>query len=154
MLPFLLKALGGTTYGLWILIGSLTGYFGLLDLGVRGALCRQLAFHSARRSVTDVNATLSTGIALLICACGLALAGGFALQFVFFRVFDVPSSQELSVRVALAIASVTLAISFPLTAFDAALWGAQRFDRTNQIDVLVSILRAALVFFLIGFCCG
>lgn len=32
--PFLVRRLGETSYGLWIPIGSLTGYFGLLDLGV------------------------------------------------------------------------------------------------------------------------
>ena len=33
--PFVLHHLGNTGYGVWTLVLSLTGYFGLLDLGIR-----------------------------------------------------------------------------------------------------------------------
>ena len=32
--PFLVQRLGQSTYGLWIVISSLTGYFAVLDLGI------------------------------------------------------------------------------------------------------------------------
>src|SRR5712692_3971909 len=45
--PYLVHHLGNTGYGVWTLILSLTGYLGLLDLGVRGAVTRYLAkFHT------------------------------------------------------------------------------------------------------------
>jgi len=34
--PFVVRHLGNGSYGVWTLIGSLTGYLGLLDMGVRG----------------------------------------------------------------------------------------------------------------------
>ena len=34
--PFLVRRLGDTNYGLWIVIASFTSYFGMLDLGVAG----------------------------------------------------------------------------------------------------------------------
>src|SRR2546427_3011707 len=38
--PVVVHALGDTAYGVWSLLVSLTGYLGLLDLGVRGAVTR------------------------------------------------------------------------------------------------------------------
>jgi len=46
--PYILGKLGATSYGIWALIGSLVGYFGLLDLGVRSAVTKFVAsYHSA-----------------------------------------------------------------------------------------------------------
>ncbi|MEI8372301.1 MAG: oligosaccharide flippase family protein [Planctomycetota bacterium] len=145
MMPFVLNALGDTTYGLWALIASLTGCFGFLDLGVRGALGRQLAFHLARRDMHHVNTTLNTAVALLSAACLITLLGAVALQFLFFRLFDVSPDQEWIVRITLLLAGLNLALSFPISAFDATLWAAQRFDRLNQIDISVSVLKAVLM---------
>src|SRR6266852_6450116 len=45
--PYVVRRLGNTGYGVWTLILSLTGYLGLLDLGVRGAVTRYVAkFHA------------------------------------------------------------------------------------------------------------
>jgi O-antigen/teichoic acid export membrane protein len=45
--PFVVHHLGATSYGIWILIMSVTGYLGLLDLGVRGTVPRYIAtFHT------------------------------------------------------------------------------------------------------------
>jgi O-antigen/teichoic acid export membrane protein len=38
--PFIVHSLGDSGYGAWVLLGSLVGYLGLLDLGVRGAVMR------------------------------------------------------------------------------------------------------------------
>src|SRR5262249_49556845 len=46
--PFLIHRLGDSTYGLWIIIGSLTSYFGVLDLGVRGSVGRNVALFRER----------------------------------------------------------------------------------------------------------
>src|SRR5437588_12877830 len=90
LMPFLVHRLGDTRYGLWVLIGSLTGYFSYLDLGVRGSLGRYVAFHRARNDQEAVNATLSTALAGF-CAAGLiALLGSLAIRVLFFAWFDVP----------------------------------------------------------------
>ena len=146
MMPFVVHTLGDTTYGLWALIASMTGCFGFLDLGIRGALGRQLAFHLARRDVHNINATLNTALALLGEACLVALVGVLALQFLFFRLFEVPPDQVWTVRITLLLAGVNLALYFPISAFDATLWAAQRFDQLNQIDISVSLLKAVLMF--------
>ena len=65
--PLLVRRLGTTGYGLWIVIGSLSGYFGLLDLGLRGSVGRQLAFHRARSDHEATNRTLSSALRFSDC---------------------------------------------------------------------------------------
>src|SRR5690349_16468129 len=120
--PFLIHRLGETTYGLWILIGSLTGYFGLLDLGVRGSVGRYIAYHRAQNDQEEVNTTVNTALAVLCILAGLALVGTLTICLVFFHLFDVPADQVVSVRLALIIVGINLAVSFPLNLFDAILW--------------------------------
>src|SRR4051812_10986715 len=41
--PFILHRLGPAPFGLWVLITTLTGYYGVLDLGIRNAVLRHAA---------------------------------------------------------------------------------------------------------------
>ncbi len=148
--PFLVHRLGETTYGLWILIASLTGYFGLLDLGVRGSVGRYIAFHRAQDDPEAVNTTLNTALALLSTVAGVVLLGSLGISVVFFHLFDVPADQAAAARIALLIVGLNLALSFPLNLFDATLWAFQRFDVLNAIDIPVIIGRMLLTFWLIS----
>ncbi len=43
LMPFTIRHLGTSDYGLWMLVASLTSYFQLLDLGYGSGLVRQVA---------------------------------------------------------------------------------------------------------------
>src|SRR5262249_6714392 len=81
--PYMVHGLGHTLYGLWILIASLTNYFGFLDLGIRGAVGRNIAFLRAKHDTDGVNAVLSTALVLLSIAAMLALSASMVLLLVF-----------------------------------------------------------------------
>ena len=70
--PFLISNLGDETYSIWILLGSLTGCFGMLDFGMRGAVGRFVAFHHARDDRQAVERVLSAA-AMALCGMGFEL---------------------------------------------------------------------------------
>jgi O-antigen/teichoic acid export membrane protein len=148
--PFLVHRLGELGYGLWILIASLTGYFDLLDLGVRGSLGRTIAFHQARGDRDGASAALSTGLALLLGGAVLVLAGTAGLLSFFVDLFDMPAGQVESTRLALLLIGINLALIFPFSAFESVLWAYQRFDLINGIDIPALLLRVGLTFWLVG----
>ena len=51
--PFVIHTLGDTSYGIWILLTSLTGYFGLLNLGLRPAINKYVAEFAGSRAEAD-----------------------------------------------------------------------------------------------------
>ncbi|PYX34646.1 MAG: hypothetical protein DMG81_19670, partial [Acidobacteria bacterium] len=45
--PFILHRLGDTAFGIWVLIFSVTGYYGLFDLGIRSSVIRYVSTYTA-----------------------------------------------------------------------------------------------------------
>jgi len=144
VMPYLIQTLGSSTYGLWILIGTLTGYFGVLDLGVSAALGRLIAAHRARGELEQVNAVMSTACALLMTVfLVVCLATGVVLV-VFPLLFAVPADHATDVNYSLILVGVTFAMTFPGSIFMGFLWGHERFDLQNAVDIPTLILRTVL----------
>jgi O-antigen/teichoic acid export membrane protein len=140
----LIHRLGDTTYGIWIVLGSLTGYFGLLELGIRGSVGRHIALHFARNDQTRVNGTLNTALTILGAIGIAAMLGTCACLLFFFRVFDVAPEMVGEVQIALLLVGLNLGLALVLNAFDATLWGLQRFDLLNVIDIPTTLARVGL----------
>ena len=148
--PFLIHRLGESVYGLWILIAALTGYFGLLDLGIRGSVGRYIAFHRAQQDFNAVNSVLNTALVLLCGVAGVACIATLIAVWVFPHVFEIPAGYHNPARIALLIVGLNLALTFPVAIFDSVLWALQRFDLLNIVDIPIGILRTILVFYFIG----
>jgi O-antigen/teichoic acid export membrane protein len=149
--PFLVGRLGHEGYGLWILVGSFTNYFGLLDLGVRGSVGRTMAYYIGAGDWDRARQVMASATALLAAIGVLVLLLGLGLGFpLFFRVFDVPTPWVASTRLALVIVCVNLALSFPLQVFDGTLWALERFDQINRVDIAVTVSRTALSLWLVA----
>ncbi len=147
--PVLVHRLTDSVYGLWILIASMSGYFGLLDLGVRGSVGRYIAFYRARGEQRQMNVTLSTAVTILTGVAVLTLLATLLVLLVFFHLFDVPEVYVGAARLAIIIIGINLAITFPVSVFDGVLWGHERFDLLNAADIPVSLLRLVLTVWLV-----
>ena len=147
--PYLVHKLGQSTYGLWIVISSLTGYFGVLDFGIGSSVGLNVALYRARDDVRGVSAIVSTALAYLGVAGLVVLLATVGTQFVFFRVFDVPPDQVADARLALFLVGANFALWLPMNAFDGVLWGCRRFDLQNRVGVPTAIARGLLTFGLI-----
>ncbi|HYH69067.1 MAG TPA: oligosaccharide flippase family protein, partial [Urbifossiella sp.] len=64
-------------------------------------------------------------------------------------VFEIPPAQHEAVHLALQLVAVQLALFLVSTGFDATLWGCQRFDWLNMIDIPAVVLRTGLTFALV-----
>jgi O-antigen/teichoic acid export membrane protein len=148
--PFLVHNLGNSTYGLWIVIASLTSYFGIFDLGVRGSVGRNVALFRARDDLASINNTLSTAFFYLCGASGLALLITLGATVAFFHLIDVPAEQAEAARLALLLVGLQVALILPLQAFDGILWAYQRFDLQNSVDIPTVLVRAGLTWLLVS----
>jgi O-antigen/teichoic acid export membrane protein len=147
--PFLIRQLGDSVYGLWILIGSLTGYFGLLDLGVRGSVGRYIAFYRAQKDPEGVNGILNTALAALCIVAGAAALMTLVFVWLFPHMFVIPADQVQPARIALLIVGINLAVTFPVAIFDSVLWALQRFDLINIVDIPLGILRTLAAYYFV-----
>src|SRR5437667_7207048 len=60
--PYILHRLGDEAFGLWVLIFSLTGYYGLFDLGIRSSIVRYVAKYSATKDDDHLNRLVNTAM--------------------------------------------------------------------------------------------
>src|SRR5438552_12736758 len=78
MTPFVLRSLGDGRYGVWAVMTGLTGYYGLLDLGLRGGMTQHLARSLGLRDFDRFNRDASTGLAALTVCGSVIVAITFA----------------------------------------------------------------------------
>lgn len=144
--PYLVTHLGATNYGAWVMIGSLTGYFGLLDLGIRGSVGRYVAFYRAQHDDRAVNEIVSAALVMLTVAGILGLLGTLAAGFWADSLIgqDFDPSELFSVQFANLLCGVNLALLLPLSVFEGILWGCQRFDRLNYVRIPADAARGLL----------
>jgi O-antigen/teichoic acid export membrane protein len=145
MLPFNLNHLGATEYGLWILIGSLTLHFSILDLGYGGALVKFIAQYRAHRDGRALNEIASTmffvmaGFGLLAYALAATLAFNLGATFPRLGPEQVEMGKWLLLMIALYVA-----VSFPFGIFGGVTSGFQRYDANNFVAIATSVLVAVV----------
>jgi len=63
--PFIIHTLGSVEYGIWGLLGVLTGYAGLLDLGVRVSTSRYIVLYFGKGDDVRLDETIRTALGFL-----------------------------------------------------------------------------------------
>ena len=145
--PYILHRLGDEAFGLWILIFSFTGYYGLFDLGIRSSIVRYVARYSATDEQDELNRLINTamfsysGIGLV--AASLTLIATYYLN----SVFRVPPAFVTTARWLLFMVGISVSLGFPLGVFSGILEGLQRFYLLNLTNLSSTLLRAVFIVF-------
>jgi O-antigen/teichoic acid export membrane protein len=139
--PYLVKSLGEHDYGIWILLGSVVGYMGLLDFGIRGAVARYVAFYRAKDDPGAVRAVVWSGLRLTAAGAAVVILAAIGIDRLFVPVFHIPSDSAHGLRLAVWLMMLNIAVMLPLNLLEAILWGAQRFDRIYQLNIPATVCR-------------
>jgi O-antigen/teichoic acid export membrane protein len=143
--PFIVRNLGNEAYGLWTLLGSLVGYLGLLDFGVRGAVTRYIAQHHATNNAQESACVVSAGILLFGSFGLLAILGAGALALLAPFLFNLPESLVNGARIIIVIGGINVAVALIGGVFGGIVAGLQRFDVGSGIEIVTTAARAGLV---------
>lgn len=143
--PYVVHSLGNDAYGIWVLISSLVGYLGLLDLGVRGAVTKFVATHHAAANHAAASRIASAafvvfGLAGIVAIVVSALIARFGLGL-----FEVSPEYADVAGPVLVLGGVTIAITIVGGVFGGIVVARQRFDLVNSSAVAITFLRAIAV---------
>lgn len=143
--PFILHHLGDEAFGLWILIFSVTGYYGLFDLGIRSSIVRYVAKYSATGEQEELHRLVNTAI-LSYSAIGtvsmlITLSGTYYVD----SIFRIPPEFVTTARWLLLMVGASVSLGFPLGVFSGVLEGIQRFYLLYSVNIISTILRALLI---------
>ena len=143
--PFILHRLGDTAFGIWVLIFSITGYYGLFDLGIRSSVVRYVSKFVATESKEDLAKLVNTSLFSYSCLGILSLALTAVLTTYVDTLFRIPPEFHSTARWLMFMVGTSLALGFPLGVVGGFLEGLQRFDITNITSVVSSLVRAFLI---------
>lgn len=143
--PFVVHHLGDSAYGIWVLLGSLVGYMGLLDLGVRGAVMRYVAVHHARGEDAEAGRLASSGLVIFGVTGLVAISASAVVAALIDRIFHVPPEMVSVARAVVLIGGLGIAVSLVSGVFGGAVTAMQRFDLTSMTDIAVGVVRTVAV---------
>jgi O-antigen/teichoic acid export membrane protein len=143
--PYVVNHLGTTAYGVWSLVISLTGYLGLLDLGVRGAVTRYVARFHAQADHQRSSQVASAAMAIF-GGSGLAtISVSLLLAISIVGRMNIPAEYLTAARSVLVLTGISIAVSLINGVYGGMLIALQRFDLSNGIEVVTAGLRAVAI---------
>jgi O-antigen/teichoic acid export membrane protein len=143
--PFMLHRLGDAAFGLWVLMASLGGYYGLLDLGTRNAVLRSVARFAAVNDSKALNDAVKTALSFYTVIGGIVLSITCIVAFGFESLFHFPPNLSVAAKAVVVLFGIGIAIEFPLTVFGSILEGLQRFGRVAVIQIVAMVCRSFLI---------
>jgi len=148
--PFLVHSLGDSIYGLWILIISICGYMGMLDLGVSSAIVRYVSKYHAEKDIEKVNGIVNSALAFFMFMGLMALAIIICIQQWGVSLFNVSPDNYQTINLVLFIMAVNMALFLPGSVMQSILAGFQLYYLINSIGISVMILKNLSIFILLS----
>lgn len=142
--PFILHRLGDTAFGLWVLMTTLTGYYGLLDLGIRNAIIRYVARFVANQDYDDLARVASTSFVAYMGVCIAVLGTTGLVTSQLHRLVSVSPEWLHTAKLLLLVVGAGTALGFPLGMFGGLLEGLQQFTWVSGVQVVASLIRTGL----------
>ena len=143
--PYMLHHLGDEAFGLWILIFSITGYYGLFDLGIRSSIIRYVAKYSSLADDGELNRLVNTALFTYSGIGTVAILTTIAVSFYMDSIFRISGGSLHVARWLLLMVGSAVAVSFPLGVFGGILEGLQRFYVLNLTSVSSTVMRALMI---------
>ena len=140
--PFIVRTLGETGYGVWSLLMSLSGYLGLVDVGVRVSTGRFLNYYLGKGDRRAAGEIVSGSFALFtILGLGIMVAAGVTAAL-FGRLFPLlPPDLIRQSRLILPLLGANMWVGLYTATFSQLLLANNRFDLKNLIDSVSIVIR-------------
>lgn len=144
--PFVLHQLGDTRYGVWVLISSITGHYGLLDLGFRGGVTQYLTRYLAVKDYEKANECMSSSVAVLSALGTLVTVLSVIVAYVAIRLYHFPPGIGREVYCCILIIGFSTGLGFAFFPFGAVFTANQRYDLSNLVGISTRFISAGAIY--------
>ena len=143
--PFIVHHLGDAAFGIWVLIFSVTGYYGLFDLGIRSSIIRYVSKYTATNDREKLSQFVNTSLFTYSCIGVVSMILTTILSSAIEGLFRIPPELHSQARLLLLMVGAAVSLGFPLGVFGGMLEGLQRFYILNWTSIGSTLARAALI---------
>lgn len=147
LMPYVIKYLGDSEYGIWILINALTGYLGIFKLGFRPSINKHVSEYNALGNFVKMRSFLANSVSIYIIASFIIVFVSIVVGVFLFNLLNIPEEYIQVTRVLIIFAGVHSALSLYSTAYGGVISGYQRYEINAAIEVAVIIIRAMIIYY-------
>jgi O-antigen/teichoic acid export membrane protein len=148
--PFILHRLGDTAFGIWVLIFSVTGYYGIFDFGIRSSIIRYVSKYTATRDVAEVSRLINSAMFTYTGVGALSMLVTLLGCLYIDHLTHIEPGFLSTARWLLFLAGGSVALGFPLGVFGGMLEGLQKFYILNWTNIVATLLRVLLIVFFLN----
>ena len=146
LMPYVIRTLGDSSYGVWVFINSFVGYAGLLYLGLGHTVSRYVAKHSAAKEWDELNQVASLVFFVYLAMGLLAFTIAAVLAWIVPYYAQWSSVSPWEFRLVILVLGLNVASGLAGSAFGGVLVGLRRYDLERGISLSIDILRTVLIF--------
>jgi O-antigen/teichoic acid export membrane protein len=147
--PFILHHLGDEASGLWVLIFSVTGYYGIFDFGIRSSLIRYVSKFQATGEKEQLARLVNTSLFTYSCLGMVLVVATTVGAFYVDRLFHIPQDFLKQAQILFLMVGYSVALGFPLGISGGILEGLQSFYLINWTNIIATLLRAVLIIYVL-----
>ena len=141
LLPYIEHTLGADGYGIYTLVGTVMGYFVVLDLGLASAVTKYTAEYNVQNDMEGMRSLVSTSMLLLLVigTAGALMMAGCA-KLLATRLLHIPAASRETAFLAFCAGGVGFLFSMQFTLFTGVLNGLNRYDLSGSVTTGIGLL--------------
>lgn len=139
--PVLLSHLGNTEFGIWALVNSLVGFYGLLRLGVGAGMMRYLPYYLRQFDALSASRTVSSGFAIYALVALLIVGTSQLIADPIAEFYGAGAPLAALVR----IIGVAAAVECIWRLLDSCVRAHEAWIPANVVEAVSAIVYAAAV---------
>lgn len=143
--PIIVRSLGNRDYGIWEMLMSFVGYFGILELGVGPALIRYVAREEALGNKEQLSRIFNTAFCSLLLAGVAILAAMSILSMWPETVLGLKPGEVDELPLLFIVAGCSMLVQFLGTLFVAFLMGKQKHLTVNVTRSILGPAQALVI---------
>lgn len=146
LVPYMIKYLGKSEYGIMNLVNSIIGYVSILDLGIGQTLIRYISVYRAENEREKENQLVSYSLFtyLIISLVGLCL--GILIYIYFGNIFKNLNANEVALaRITFVIALLNILLQIPTAAFYSVLAAYSKYSLINIANIIKIFIRTIVI---------
>jgi O-antigen/teichoic acid export membrane protein len=147
--PYIIRHIGIERYGVWAVVGVVTGYFGLLDFGVGSSFVKYIAEFYTKRDYGKINQIVNTGFFAYCVFTVISTAAVIIMTKPILTLLKIPPHLYAEGSFVMLMGVVLFGAANMMSPFQAIQSGLQRMDISNNMAIAMSIINVAgTIFFL------
>jgi O-antigen/teichoic acid export membrane protein len=148
--PIIVHSLGNERYGIWSLAISFTGYYGIIDFGIKSTTVKFFSEYAAKSDVDQCNRLLSTVLYIYFFMATLACTFSLVLALFSDTLFKVSSHLEDELFIVILLIGINVGLAFLFKVFNGIIISLRRFDISRTIQVSFLIVRSVAIIVLLN----